>query len=778
MKIFDKFLKVLKTNRTTFFAYILTLITAYIMVDRIVEFLFMAFTGMSVDYWGPIKYTLAIACAVFAFLFSYSSKFIKSDEHKISFFYVYCISLYVIGISMVIQWLNHLLWVGILAVPNYEEIITEFPELIRSALTAITVYIPLTTFYKLITFLLRKINNPILPNEFKDAITDFGGISLDPSNPSTGPYSYEITFCNNKLTNEPVKIIEKRRFETTLVIGPSGTGKTAMVMEPMIARDLEKKFFFRETAKEMGYTALKTGIATLNYPYDNDYINKNFRLNMLTPVEGKESVYKAYMRKMIYYSDNDRIVYKDLGLTSVSPDFEHTKKIIEIAKAFNLPIHVIDPLDPNSPGLNPFIIKNPNLCAVAISFVLKSLYPSNGTVSAEVAYMEDFAYQAIQNLSILIHVMYPRLNEGLMPNLEDLLRCLNDFSLVENMCNELIKIEELKIDYDLQIQYFKQNFYKGATGYENMKRYVHFATAQLDNLLRSGYVRNIICNRHNNINCAEVLENGELVALSSRPTEIGGTAHQGFGKFFLFLFMVGAEGRPGNENSRMPHFLYVDEFNMYDPAAFSDMFTLYRKFKIGTILSAQNLSQLGPRSSSAIQSLLSNASTKISFGNNTPEDYSWWEEEFGTRKEWVRNSNYDMKDIEYSTNLGNVAWDYKKILRKEKIQSLAFKQIVYKTKDVKGKNLAWFGKVDFLEAKYKEPHKTKTYKFDKFTPSISTTPEETKKEKFNPKKVIFDDSNGEEIDPIKTDTTDSSYFFNNEDAISIKLNKKSEEKKN
>ena len=50
-----------------------------------------------------------------------------------------------------------------------------------------------------------------------------------------------------------------------------------MVLEPMVARDLEKKLFFEENAKEMGFTALKTGLATLNAPYNNDFLNKNFQ---------------------------------------------------------------------------------------------------------------------------------------------------------------------------------------------------------------------------------------------------------------------------------------------------------------------------------------------------------------------------------------------------------------------------------------------------------------------------------------------------------------------
>lgn len=67
-------------------------------------------------------------------------------------------------------------------------------------------------------------------------------------------------------------------------------GKTTMVMEPLIAQDLEKKYFFTEVSKEMGFTALKTGLATINCPYDNEYLNKHFTLNMLTPAERKRIV--------------------------------------------------------------------------------------------------------------------------------------------------------------------------------------------------------------------------------------------------------------------------------------------------------------------------------------------------------------------------------------------------------------------------------------------------------------------------------------------------------
>jgi len=148
-----------------------------------------------------------------------------------------------------------------------------------------------------------------------------------------------------------------------------------MVMEPMIARDLEKKFFFREVSKEMGYTALKTNIAVLNKPYDNEYLNKNFHLSMLTPAQGKERVYKAYMNKMISEITPDgTIVYKNFGITVVSPDSDHTDRIKEVASNFDIPVIEIDPKNPNSIGLNPFIIGDPALCGLIISLAIRGLY--------------------------------------------------------------------------------------------------------------------------------------------------------------------------------------------------------------------------------------------------------------------------------------------------------------------------------------------------------------------------------------------------------------------
>lgn len=769
LKYIDKFLKFLKTDRNTFVTYILTLLSVYFMVDRIVEVLFLIFTGMSVSYWGPFMYTFALACPVFAFLFGFASKFASSNKMKSAMFNVYVICLYTIAISMVVQWMNQVIWFGLLSLPGYPVIATEFSELFRPALSALALYLPLVTAPKIFSFLYKQVNDTRL---LQESIWDYGGIKLTDVKDGTGAYSCEMFVCMNKETGAKEIIPEQSRFNQFLVVGPSGAGKTSLVFEPMVARDIEKKYFFITTAKEMGYTALKTGIATLNCPYTNDYINEHFNLNMLTPTQGKEGLYKTYMKKMILGESGGNIIYKTLGITSISPDYEFISHMMEVAENFNIPYHIVDPNDRASIGLNPFVYENPLKAAGVFTYVLKAMY--QGTLeNIDKVNMENDAIEALENTCTLLKASYPIIykDKDYLPTLEDVLKLFKNMNAVEELCSKLETIPEIKEEYALTLQYFKRHFYEDSPRRLQTEKALQYASSIFEKLLRYPGVKSIICNRSNNINYEKVLENGEVVFLCTRRGDLGASVHKTFGMFFILLMQNAVLRRPGNENTRVPHFLYIDEFPEFISKVTEPIFTLYRKYKVGTTISSQTLAQLGDVNSKYRNTIVSNCINKLVFGNNSIDENKWWSEEFGNIRKWKFGNSYDTEKVKYDPKYTNIEWAWQPKFAPDKVRATTFKSCLFKYKNNKGVIQLADGKLDFLDAKYKEKHSIKNYDYEKFTNGIAEEePKRKKSSSWKSETEFVEDANGD-LDPIKTDTADAKFLYDNEDGIVYNLKK-------
>ena len=765
MKIIDKFLKKLGTSRNTFATYVLTLLTVYLAVDRIVEFMLMLFTGVSYSYWGPLMYTFALACPIFAFLFSGSSEFASTKKRKVTLFNIYIIGLSVIAISMFIQWLNLGAWLLLVFNPGYVDLVTDFSDLVRPAFTSLTLLLPVLMIPKVFNFLYFGVNDS---KDMTQSIWDYGGIDLSDKKEGHGPYTCDLYLFQNSETAQQITMPESSRYQSLFVCGASGSGKTSLVYEPFIARDLDKKFFFREVSKEMGFTALKTGIATLNRPYDNDYLNTHFNLNMLVPTSGNEDVYKGYMKKMILDS-NSEITYKNCGVTVLSPDKEISTHMIDICKNYSLPYNVIDPADKNSIGLNPFVYDDANKIAITISSVMKAMVD----ISKYELFKELQVIQAIENISILLKEMYPKMNEGMLHNLEDMLKMFTNFDLVEKMCRILEHDEDLKEKYNTQLVYFKNNFYKDAPNKRNTETFISVVADILDRLLRVPGVKSILCNRHNNINFDKSLANGEITFVCTRRGDLGASNHKAFGLFFLISMQNAVLRRPGTEKSRVPNFLYIDEFPDFICKATEPIFTMYRKYKIGTVISAQNLEQLNV--SGEKQTILANCVSKIFTGGGVKEELEWWSTEFGQKREWSMGNTIDFDKMKYDSKHGGVEWKFTPYFKPGKLQTLGQKDCAYKIRGSNGKPMSGPGKLNYLDSKYKEPKKIKTFDFGKYSDGVTTETEDTEnglnKKKFNLKKLNFVDERNE-INPVQTDTTDSNYVFDNEDAIVVNLKNK------
>ena len=777
MKLIDKFLKVLNTDRNTFATYVLTLVSIYLAVDRLVEMLLMIFTGVSYSYWGPVAYTFALACPVFAYLFSGQSKFATSKAKKVTLFYLYVIGLYIIAVSMFTQWLNMGAWLLLLSVPNYVELITDFSDLVTPAMVSISLYLPLATIFPFFKKLFFGVNDS------KDqirSIWDYGGISLAGKPKDSGAYSCEVYLCYDSETGKSITIPEVSRYQSLFVCGGSGSGKTSLVFEPLFARDLERKYFFKEVSKEMGYTALKTGLAVLNAPYENDYLNENFNLNMLVPIEGKETLFKAYMKKMILSSLGTDITYKNIGLALMAPDYEVISHMIEVCKNFGIKYNLIDPNNSNSVGLNPFVYEDSSKTATVISSVIKSMY-NTSHADVDEAYKEDIVIQAIENLVVLLKEVYPRINEGKLPNMEDMLKMFTNFELIEKMCkileHEIENDEFAKDKYRVLLTYFKKNFYSNAPAKSSMEKYIYSVVSQLDNLLRIPGIKGILCNRYNNINFDDALSNSEIIFICTRRGDLGAAGNKAFGLFFLLTMQNSVLRRPGVEASRVPYFVYIDEFADFICKDTEAIFTMYRKYKVGTTISTQSLQQLEtPELSVNYKStILANCANKIFTGNGEYDELKWWEGELSNHREWTYSNSMDMNKLEYDSKYGNVEWKFVPNFKAGKLQALGATDCAYKIRANSGKYMVGPGKLSFLEAKYKEPHKVRTYDFGKYSDGVTTDTEDDTSskahKKFNPRNVNFRDENNE-IDPIQTDTTDANYMFDNQDAIIVNLRKR------
>ena len=768
VSLIDKFLKFLKTDRNTFATYILLLVTVFILVDRCTELLLMIFTGVAYSYWGPIAYTGAYLVIIFAFNFAFGSKYVASDDDKVSWFLVYCICLYILTICMLSEWINKLIWIGLLSLPNYSTIGTEFAYLIKPALSSIALAIPLGTFSGFFHKMYNNVNDSVI---VRDSISDYNGISLADSSVGWGSYTDQIIIGPDKEHGKTIKLSEKRRFESTLVCGVSGSGKTTLIFEPWIAQDIAKKFFYKQQSKTLAYSALKAGIASLDAPYDNDYINQHFTLNMIKPADNKTNIFKSYFKNLIYAETGSKLIFRDLGLTYLAPDNETIEKIKSVCDNYGMHYNLIDPQESNSLGLNPFIFDDPLQTSICITSILNAFRG----IHTEEHYKVTRSNQIIENLSILLKVAYPLINDDKLPNLDDMMKLLNNFTLVEKMCKILENDQDLAKRYEQELEFFRRNFYQGSSHIEEMKELASIPLAELDSLLKYPGVKTILCNRNHNINYDDVLKNGDITLVSTRRGDLGQNAHRTFGLFFLLLMQYSVLRRPGNENSRIPHFLYIDEFHDFICPQTEEIFTVYRKYKIGTVISAQSLEQLKtkPTEELGTSPVVSNCSNKIVFGNNSPAENEWWSKEIGDEKKWRNNGqSFDESKDKYDPKAN---WKYGPATRYApgKIQSMKFKQAAFKIKDIKGKMENGLVTLDFLPEKYKQKQKVKDYNFTKFTSGITETNAPSSKSRIiSPYGMHKSSTNNtdDENNPIKLDEKDVKFMNTSDSAVNYNTN--------
>ena len=395
--------------------------------------------------------------------------------------------------------------------------------------------------------------------------------------------------------------------------------------------------------------------------------------------------------------------------------------------------------------------------------------PKGGAVADGHLTEEDIALQMLENLTVLLKVIYPKMHDGTLPNMEDLLTLLTKFDLVEKMCKILERDDDLASKHQIELAYFRRTFFANGNDRKETESNAYFISSRLENLLRAPKIRNILCNRHTNINFDDALENGEVTFLCTRRGDSGKVAHKAFGLFFLISMQHAVLSRPGSEKSRIPHFLYIDEFPDFLSRDTEAMFTMYRKYRVATTISAQSIKQFSfPVDKDDLNSVvLTNCNNKIYTGGSTPiDELEWWSKEIGQWKQWSYKQNYDAKTGEMASTLGEPKYGYELKLNAGRLQTLGQNGCGYKFLADNGKPvIIGQGIMSYLSSKYKEKHNGKSYDFSKYSGGATSSDSNKKgggnssggKFKFNPRKKDYLDNNNGEVNPIQNTPTKYSF---------------------
>lgn len=728
----DKFIKFIKKPDTL--VYLFYGLSAIAILNRFIELSNLIRSGSIGHYWNSYFYTAAIVVTVLGYFYYCSSSFAKDTNNKIKYFVITYGALFAICFCMLAQWGNEFAWYLLNTQEKLPYVMENFGNSVIAAVRSVSLYLPLLILTPSIPLLHNAFNDK--QSQFEKCISELSVIDTSKAIEPTGPLTCEVTLCLDDDSGNPIVTYENRRMEATLIQGATGTGKTATLMLPMCSQDIEKKYFFREMGKELGYTALQKGLCYIDKPVVNQELTKNFTLDVLKPFPGKEKQFKAELAEMIKYEDvaNNKLYYRDLGLTVVEPDGEYIKNFRKIVDNYGIDVLVVDPLDESTVGINPFINHDPAKVASIISTVLKGMYESENPDSSN-QFFGQVTQQALENLAILLKVMYPRLHGGLMPTLEDMLHMLYDYNIVEDMCQEVKKDPILEREYTILINYFEKNFYKPTlnergfpipgtigSGRRETEQFLYGATTQLDNLMRHSDVKRILCSRTNNIDFDDVLATGKVVTCCTRRGQLGSLLAKPFGMFFILSMQDAVLRRPGNEKTRIPHFLYIDEFPDFVNKETETCFTLFRKYRCGMIIAIQNLSQLERVKSMKFykQVVVSNTKTQLIFGDTNVEDSAYWQEAFGMYEYWDKSNSLSVTPMGNASSAGinpettsmNIGFSYN--VKSWELSGLEFKHLIYRTKDDKGKQTLGRGKTNFINKKHWDKHDPAEYNFEKF----------------------------------------------------------------
>ncbi len=319
-----------------------------------------------------------------------------------------------------------------------------------------------------------------------------------------------------------------------------------------------------------------------------------------------------------------------LGLSIVEPKGDVAAMVYELCLEMDIPCTYVDPANPNSDSF-PVMKGDTDDVAEATVTVLKSMF---GKQEAFFATVQELAGR---NITKLLKRLY---HDDV--NLGDVLRTMRDPVLLEDKVTELARKEG---ETDL-IQFFRSELL-GAQR-EKYQQFVIGLRAQLENLTSNRHLEPILTGQ-SDFDMDRHFAEGGVLAVS---TAIGKLRKAGdaFGQFVIMHLQSGTFRRPGTENTRVPHFMIVDEYSRYINPDVELFLSIAAEYKTAGIFAIQSLGQLeveaGKINAKAMkQSIMTSCRSKVVFGGLSANDAMEFSREFGKKQIIRRESTFKQQTL-------------------------------------------------------------------------------------------------------------------------------------
>lgn len=199
------------------------------------------------------------------------------------------------------------------------------------------------------------------------------------------------------------------------------------------------------------------------------------------------------------------------------------------------------------------------------------------------------------------------------------------------------------------------------------------------------------------------------------------------GYFLILQLQANVFRRPGNEDTRPPHALYIDEFQEYANPGFGGMLTQGRSYRVASVLATQARYQMamggGHDGKHFVDLVDANARNVVIFPGVNYDDAKYYSNQFGEIKKLEVMKSVSRKRFNLITGgmdkLGHPSESVREQMKSSALFSptdiinLPFKEVTYRLVQYKSIQRAKVGKIEFIPPELRADVLKRIEQFDK-----------------------------------------------------------------